>query len=840
MPNLTPAQWARITTIFDQLHPLAAADRRARLAALRDSEPLVVDEVDSLLAADADEDFLVLTPSPSGLRRTVTDQSLIGQTLGAYRIEREIGRGGMGVVYAGQHLDQSLNKRVAIKTLGLGLDRPELAWRFRRERQILARLEHPNIATLYDGGTTSDGTPYLVMEYVDGQRIDSWCNRHQLSIPARLDLFRQVCAAVQFAHTKLIIHRDLKPGNILVTDAGTVKLLDFGVAKLLSGDDAPLDRPDAGEHTEHTRAGRAPLTTGFASPEQLRGDDVTTASDVYSLGVILHRLLSGGTPHAVDTRSAAVTRDAAHDTAPRSPSATVTAGHAAHCGTSAAALSRRLRGELDAIVLMTLRHEPGRRYASADALAADVLRHLKGLPVHAKPDTLGYRMFTFVRRQRALVTGVGIAAVALLAGTALAMRSARAATAEAERVRHVAAVLTNLVGAGASNSYRSVPTLLTVLDSARASVAVQFGGDALARADVYTVFGASYFSFERPDLALLMFDSARVLHAQVHGNMSLAVARDLAASVNSVIALGRTDSAVNRLRQAIRLMRQIRPTPDADVTEAEIELSFDEIVLLSQTDSALPRLQSALWRERNMPSPRFDMVAMGEAVTILPYFYRRDTLRADSAFARSVLAARRDSSNSNARRTALAFQGQSLLLRGRPAAAEPVIRQLLIATERRFGASHYLTAQAQNLLAKVMIDLGRFGEGRVLVDSAIANNESAAARDPLYLGEMYLTRATCELRLHAWDAARRSLAQAAVQRERLSAQQPVLDISILYTTAALHEEQGRITLAAATYRRAAAEARTKLQAGARNAGLAVEKLKAFELRHPETIDHVVR
>jgi tetratricopeptide (TPR) repeat protein len=413
------------------------------------------------------------------------------------------------------------------------------------------------------------------------------------------------------------------------------------------------------------------------------------------------------------------------------------------------------------------------------------------------------------------------------------MRSARAATAEAERTGRVARVLTGLIGAGASSSYRSVPTLLTVLDSARSSVATQFTDDARARADLYDVFGASYFNFERPDLALLMFDSARVLHAQVLGPNAPEVARDLSASANAVIALGQTDSAVSRLRQAIQMMKQMRPIPVSDLSEAEIELSFDEIVLLSKTDSAVPRLQVALERARQAVKPRWDMIAMGEAVSIMPYFYRGDTVRADSASMRSSVASKNDTSGSHSARSALAFQGQSLLLRGRPAEAEPVIRELLLGTERRFGASHYLTAQAQNLLAKVLLDLGRYAESRVLVDSAIANNERAPARDPLYLGEMYLTRASCETKLRDWAAVGRSLAQAGVQRERLGAQRPILDVSILYTTAALLEEQGRIVQAGTTYRRAVAEASDKLQAGARNSGLAMAKLKAFEARHPQ-------
>lgn len=202
---------------------------------------------------------------------SATAPSLIGRTLGAYLVTRVIGRGGMGVVFEGQHTDPQLAKRVAIKTLAIGIERPERLWRFRRERQILAGLEHSNIGALYDGGTTDDGVPYLVVEYVDGKRLDLWCETHQLTIPRRIELFRQVCAGVQFAHSKLVVHRDLKPSNILVTDEGVVKLLDFGIAKLLTPDDA---------RDETTRGGLAPLTTAYASPEQARGEEITTTADV--------------------------------------------------------------------------------------------------------------------------------------------------------------------------------------------------------------------------------------------------------------------------------------------------------------------------------------------------------------------------------------------------------------------------------------------------------------------------------------------------------------------------------------------------------------------------------
>jgi eukaryotic-like serine/threonine-protein kinase len=821
--SIRPDQWSQITALFDAVRQLPPAERADALRAGSADDDEIRAEVEALLAADTDDDFLA--PDSRGPfappERTISP--LIGRTLGPWRVEREIGRGGMGVVYAGQHVDGQFAKHVAIKTLAIGVDRPELLWRFQREREILAGLEHPNIAALFDGGTTDDGVPYLVMEYVSGNRIDAWCDTHQLSVPQRLDLFRQVCAAVHYAHTKLIVHRDLKPNNIFVTHDGIVKLLDFGVAKLLDAKDS---------RQETTFGVAAPLTVAYASPEQLRGDDVTTSADVYSLGVVLFKLLTGALPFEIEGRNAAQVQQLVSTQAPRTPSDVVTLTHPGQCGVpTTSALRDTLRGELDAIVLMALRAERDRRYPSADALSADLLRYLKGLPVQAKPDTLGYRARKFVRRQRALVAGVAIAAAALIAGTISATRAANVARAEAAQTRRVARVLQEMIGAGASEKYRAVPTLLTALDSARSAVAVEFAADPTARADLYEVFAASYFNFARSDLALLMVDSARVLNERTRGPASLAVARDLMGSADPLFALGQLDSSMARQRRAIQLLRAIRPVPNAELADAELELSFNEIALL-QSDSALPRMASALERSRREAHPHWDRIAMGEAVTILPLFNQKRVAAADSAFARSEAALAHDSSASQLARTALAFQGQSLMIRGRAAEAESRVRRLLTLTASRLGPDHYLTAQAQNLLARVMMQLGRFSEGRGLIDSAIATNEATTAHDPMYLGEMYITRSGFEMRLHDWTAAKRSIALATSQRDRLGVQRPILNVSILYTTAALLEERGDVEQARAMFVRAAADAHANLAAGAKNVGLADAKRAAFEARHP--------
>ena len=332
-----------------------------------------------------------------------------------YAILRLLGRGGMGTVWLARRADEHFKKQVAIKVVKRGMDTDEILARFRRERQVLAHLEHPNIARLLDGGATASGLPYLVMEYIVGDPIDQYCQEQRLSLEDRLRLFMQVCRAVQHAHQHLIIHRDLKPSNLLVMQDGTLKLLDFGIAKLLTGDDA--------EQTLTAREAR-PLTPRYASPEQVSGDRITTASDVYSLGVVLYELLTGRTPH--DGDSGLQFEQAIREQDPKRPSEVLatlrkrdTASRDEAVGPSGVGdprqLRRRLAGDLDTIVLKALHRDPGRRYASAEQFAVDIRRHLDGLTVMARPDSLGYRAAKFIRRNAGLVV-TGSLLIAVMMG----------------------------------------------------------------------------------------------------------------------------------------------------------------------------------------------------------------------------------------------------------------------------------------------------------------------------------------------------------------------------------------------------------------------------------------
>ena len=423
MPN---TNWQRIEQIFfDALERSGEERARFLFDACAGDESLRA-EVEAML--DAHEGDRRLSPERW---EDIADASsaLIGKRVGPYRIERIIGHGGMGEVYLASRDDAQYEHKVAIKVMRAGLHAAETSERFRRERQILAHLEHPHIASLLDGGVTDDGRPYLVMQYVDGVAITDYCDQHALSLRERLVLFRSVCAAVTAAHVQLVVHRDLKPANILVTVSGDVKLLDFGIAKLLEpGPEAPFTRP-----LERV------MTPEHAAPEQVRGEPVTTATDVYALGVLLYQLLTGERPLKLPSSSASDVERIICEVEPSPPSA------------AAKKDGRALRGDLDKMVLMALRKEPTRRYQSAQEFDADVAHYLAGMPVLAQHDTFRYRARKFASRNRWGVVAAGAFAVLVVAFVIVTVQQSRRvaverdrAVAERNKAEKVVGVLTSL------------------------------------------------------------------------------------------------------------------------------------------------------------------------------------------------------------------------------------------------------------------------------------------------------------------------------------------------------------------------------------------------------------
>jgi len=430
-------RWQEIKEKLDVALDLEPAERRAYLNKVAGANPELGRELESLLAAHekAGADFLN-TPAAQAiaeLRAQDLSEILNGRRIGAYQIVGQIGAGGMGDVFRAFRVDE-YQKEVAIKLVRAGQDSGFVVSRFKNERQILASLDHPNIARLLDGGTTADGVPYFVMELIDGQPIDEYCDIKKLSTAERLRLFLEVCAAVQFAHQRLIIHRDIKPSNILVTSNGTPKLLDFGIAKI-------LDTEAVTGQFEPTLTVFRVLTPGYASPEQVKGEPITTASDVYSLGVVLYELLTGHHPYRRAESTPQEIARAVCEVEPEKPSTAVKRRQGAEkrgesrssaarpdmADNSAEKLSNKLRGDLDNIILMALRKAPQRRYASVEQFAEDLRRHLENLPVLARKDTVGYRTSKFITRHWAGVAAAIIVAVTVLAGLAITLREAQIA-----------------------------------------------------------------------------------------------------------------------------------------------------------------------------------------------------------------------------------------------------------------------------------------------------------------------------------------------------------------------------------------------------------------------------
>lgn len=435
------SNWAEIKQTFSTAFDLPEHERASFLSGCGDSVRV---EVEKLLKADEKAKSFILEPAifEAGIATDEDRDTIVDGRIDGYEIIREIGQGGMGTVYLARRADGSFDKTVAIKLVKRGMDTNAVLKRFLVERSILAQLEHPNIAGLIDGGTTENGLPYFVMEYVDGLPITKYCDANDLSIRERLKLFQKVCAAISYAHANLVVHRDVKPSNILVTRDGTPKLLDFGIAKLL--------HPDPSETAEATATMFRILTPEYASPEQIGGQPITTAADVYSLGVVLYELLCGTRPYKIKSRlsdeaareiltaepvkpSSVVSARISHSVSPADPK-TNDGRHSTNEGlVSNIQTPRSLRGDLDNIVLKAIRKEPERRYASVQEFSEDIRRHLAGLPVTATADTKIYRFKKFVRRHSAGVAAGGLIALTLIAATTITGWQAIAARRERDK-----------------------------------------------------------------------------------------------------------------------------------------------------------------------------------------------------------------------------------------------------------------------------------------------------------------------------------------------------------------------------------------------------------------------
>jgi len=565
-------RWHDLDRLLGRALDLPPEDRAGFVAGLEDGDAELRAELEALLASHGRAATFLEEPL-AGYAAPLLDDldaagddlspaALEGTRIGAYRLLRCIGGGGAGWVYLAARDDENYEKSVALKLIRSGLDRSDLRRRFLAERQILARLEHPGIARLLDGGVAEGGRPYLVMELVGGLPIDAYCERHRLPVRRRLELFLEVCAAVSYAHRNLVVHRDLKPGNILVDDGGAVKLLDFGIAKLLAGDEAD----DGGM----TRTGVRPMTPDYAAPEQVRGEAITTATDVYALGGLLFRLLTGRRPHRVEGRSLHAIERAILDAEPRRPSAAVleptaeddpepaAGGSDAALPAKPARLRRALRGDLDAVVLKALRKEPDLRYDSVEALAEDVRRHLAGLPVAARKGAFGYRAGKFVRRHRAAVAAAAAFAAVLAAWQATTQLQSRRIERERDRAERVAAVLPELFWSLEPGELQATAVSpREMLDRGLARVDESLAAEPAIQARVLTLASDVYLRMDAFTEGEQTARRALAIRRGLGDEESPEVAAGLALLAQAIERQGRYDEAGPLHREALAMRRAL-------------------------------------------------------------------------------------------------------------------------------------------------------------------------------------------------------------------------------------------------------------------------------------------
>jgi eukaryotic-like serine/threonine-protein kinase len=507
--EIDPAQWPALSRLLDEALDVPSHSLEQWLDTLPPTDAVHKNQLRELLrrrGVAETGDFLVTLPPVGGREKGPTPGSIAaGSVIGPYILEEEIGRGGMGAVWRARRRDGAIKRPLALKLPHAGLQSAQLAERFQREREILSELSHPNIARLDDAGVTESGQPFLALEFVAGLPFVEYCDRQHLNVRARLELFVQVLRAVQYAHSNLVIHRDLKPSNIMVTAAGQAMLLDFGIAKLIP--DEPF-----GEAGLTQLAGIA-LTPEYASPEQIAGKPVSTATDIYSLGVLLFELLTGERPYRLQRASRGALEDAILEAEPSRPSSVVTAAAAELRGTTHKSLIRALRGDLDTIVLKALRKEAAERYLTVDAMARDIEHHLRGEPIAARADGAWYRIAKFIGRYKLPVAAGTVAALILIATASLALIEARTAAAERDRAlahsRRSEAVTEFVKMLVTESGGSDVPVTVTdMMERSAALLASEYSETPENRAAILAVLGDYYHTVGKDKLAEPLFRSA--------------------------------------------------------------------------------------------------------------------------------------------------------------------------------------------------------------------------------------------------------------------------------------------------------------------------------------------
>lgn len=734
MNRLSPEEWKRVEPLIDAALDLAPTDRARFLDTACIGDPDLRAQIERLLADGDSLKFLEspaadfaqpLLSSPTGEPH---DTELLDEEgVGPYRLRRELGRGGMGAVYLAERADGQFEQQVALKLIKRGMDSEEIYRRFRSERQILARLVHSNVARLLDGGVSATGRPYFAMEYVDGQSIVDHCDSRRLGIRARLQLFTAVCEAVRYAHQNLVVHRDLKPSNILVTTNGQVKLLDFGIAKVLT--------EEAVSEGTLTRVGVRALTPDYAAPEQLRGDAVTTSTDVYALGAVLYELLTGRRAHRFSERTPAEFERVVCEVNPELPSTVVTKPSVMTGGavgqspgevsgvraTDPQRLSQALRGDLDTIVLTAMQKEAARRYASVDALLDDLHRYMARLPIRARPDSLGYRTRKFLERHRVGVAASAAIAAALLVGFAGTIWQARVARREAAKATAVKDFLAGLFTASDPVYARGRDvSARELLDRGRVAADTGLSAQPELQAELLHVLAATYRELGLYGPSDTLHERAIRLATSVHGAESAEVSSIANGWATTMYAAGQFDRADSLLSRvlAIQTQRSGRDSPDAVKTISNLASIYDAKGDFAKAET--------LYREAISVGPRVFSPNDAEVAADLNNFgvalWRRGKIELADSMVRAALELRRKLYDPEHPSFITTQHNLASILqaRGDLAGAEKLEREVVAKRRRLYPGGHSDVAIALQQLEAILTAQGRYEESESTLVETLA------------------------------------------------------------------------------------------------------------------------
>lgn len=743
----------------------------------------------------------------------IPETALEGRRLGPYRFVRKLGSGGMGDVWLAERADEEYQQRVAIKLVRPGLFSAQIHGRLRMERQILASLQHPNIARLLDGGRAHDGTPYLVLEYIDGEPIDIYCDRRRLNLNERLQLAQQVCATVHYAHQNLIVHRDLKPNNILVTQDGVPKLLDFGIAKLLDARQSPST-------LAVTHFGYRVMTPSHASPEQIRGELITTSSDIYVLGLLLYELLSGRKPFQFEGSSLSDMERIVCEEDPAAPSAGLAslarespellADIAACRSTTPARLQKALKGDLDNIVMMAMRKDASRRYGSAEQLASDLERHLHGHPVVATRDTWGYRTGKFIRRHTAGVLAAAgavsmlavFAAVTFLQSQQIA-RERDAANAERTRAEQISSFLVELFELSDPSKTRgNQVTARELLDIGARRISVGLADQPETRATLLGTIGRVYSSLGLYSDSIDLLEDSLQSEIEVHGAKHLEVAEAMRALAEALLERDQFERAHELLEGALNIQQEL-----AGSEALPTAMTLLSLARLAQRRGNLDKAEDLYERTLDIyrKNGQHSTNAMASALSEFAGLYSYRGRYADAArLNRTALDVDRQALGRDHPDVAMHTHNLAvaLHLQGELEQAQPLYAESVELLSRIYGDKHPHTLDALSNFGRFLHRRGALQRAEELLSSTIAANREARGAKHVYVGHDLVNLALVDLDAGDYPAAEASLREALdIYRAALPEEHPFV-ASALSHLGRTQLERGHLESAEDTLRKA--------------------------------------